>query len=80
MKTKIFFASSKREKNCSIKSTNGNQEVKNIQKQFSQGQVKIFLIFSKDERYELELQSFYEPQNYRRYSTTLLVRDVFWKL
>ena len=38
-----------------IKSTNGNQELQNIQKEFSQGQAKIILFFSKEEQYELEL-------------------------
>ena len=37
------------------KSTNGNQELQNIQKEFSQGQAKIILFFSKEEHYELEL-------------------------
>ena len=75
-KQKLYLFSKENEnKHCIIdtlkklkykKSTNGNQELQNIQKEFSQGQVKIFLIFSKYEHYELELKIFYEPQKYRR--------------
>ena len=37
------------------KSTNGDQELQTIQKEFSQRKVKIILIFSIEEHYELEI-------------------------
>ena len=81
MKTNTINASSKPEKYSSTqkRAKTSSKKTKTYKMRFLKS-FEILIFSPKEEYYDLELWNLYKSKGIRRYSTTLLMRNVFWKL